>query len=231
MRTIDIRALAIGALALLVSAATVAAQTLPSAVLNAVEVRQLVARADAGDHARLAAHFGALAEQYTDEAARHTAMAKAFGGNPNRQGATAPSAHCTRLAELNTQSATTLRELATHHEQLAAGVPSTAPREGARFENGEGAPDPTDRELRALVAGARTATDHRALQEYFLTLATRYTAEADEHAAMAQAYRGNANRRGGDPAIHCDRLVKLSREEAAEARGAAAEHGQLATIG
>lgn len=110
------------------------------------------------------------------------------------------STHCARLALLNTESAATLRELAAHHERLALGTPSTAP------------------------------ADHRALAEYFLTVAAGHTAEADAHGRMAQAYRGTANRRGGDPAAHCDRLVTLARDAAAEARAAATEHSQLADI-
>jgi hypothetical protein len=64
-----------------------------------------------------------------------------------------------------------------------------------------------------------------------MTVATRHTAEAEAHGRMAQTYRGNPNRRGGDPAAHCDRLVKLSRDAAAEARAAAAEHKELANVG
>jgi len=218
-------------LALLAGVATAAAQARPPEVLNVIELRQLVGSAEPGDHARLGAHFAGLAQQYAEEAARHTAMSKAFGGNPNRVGAVSASTHCARLARLSAESATTLRELATHHERLAAGVPSTAPANGARFEHGEGAPAPTDQELAALAARARTPADHRALAEYFQTVAARHTADAEAHSRMAQAYRGSANRRGGDPAVHCDRLVTLSREAAAEARAAAAEHNQLANVG
>lgn len=229
MKARHLRTLAIAALALLGVAGSAVAQT-SSAMLNTLEVRQLVARAEPGDHARLGAHFAALADEYTLEAERHTAMSTGMAGNPNRRAAAGPNAHCARLAELNTQAAATLRELAAHHERLAAGVPSTVPQDSARFESGEGAPEPTDTELAALEAMARIPADHRALEEYFLTLASRYTAEAKEHGAMAQAYRGNANRRGGDPAVHCDRMVKLSRESATEARAVAAEHAQLAGL-
>jgi len=136
-----------------------------------------------------------------------------------------------RLATLGTQSAATLRELAEHHERLAVGTASTVPAAAARFEDGEGAPAPTDQELRALAGRARTPADHRALAEYFMTVAEGHTMEAEHHTAMAQAYRGNANRRGGDPAVHCDRLVKLAREAAKEALAAETVHTQLATIG
>ncbi|MBI4887252.1 MAG: hypothetical protein HY824_09170 [Acidobacteria bacterium] len=230
MTTRSIRALALASLALLASAAMASAQTQSSVILNALEVRRLVAGAEPADHARLYAHFTALADRYADEAGRHMQLARAMGGNPNRHMSRSSSAHCTRLAELNASSAATLRELATHHEQLASGFASTAPADGARFENGEGAAEPTDAELTALAAGAHTPADHRSLEEYFLTLASRYTADAAEHTAMASAYRGNANRRGADPAVHCDRLVKQFGEAADEARTEATEHRIMAGL-
>jgi hypothetical protein len=227
MRTIQIRFLSLAALALLALAGSAAAQDKSPALLNALEVRQLVARAEPGDHARLSAHFTALAERYAAEARRHTSMSQSFIGNPNRNLGTGMSAHCKRLADLNTQSATTVRELATYHQTLAAGAPSTTPREGARFEGGAGARAPTDQDLNALAAKARTPADHRGLEEYFLTSAKRYTADATDHAAMAQTYRGT---RIAQAAVHCDRLVTLSRDSAKEATEAAAMHKQLAGI-
>lgn len=231
MKAIRIHTVAVAAVALLASAPAAPAQVASPEILNVVELRQLVMSAEPGDHARLSAHFGALAARYADDAARHTAMSRAFGHNPNRAGAVAAGAHCARLATLGTQSAATLRELAEHHERLAVGTASTVPAAAARFEDGEGAPAPTDQELRALAGRARTPADHRALAEYFMTVAEGHTMEAEHHTAMAQAYRGNANRRGGDPAVHCDRLVKLAREAAKEALAAETVHTQLATIG
>jgi hypothetical protein len=89
----------------------------------------------------------------------------ACAGNPNRQVAVG-NRHCRRLAELDMQSAATLRELAAHHDRLAAGVRSSEPADSAAFEAGEGAPEPADAELKALAATARTPADHRALEEY-----------------------------------------------------------------
>jgi hypothetical protein len=227
MRTIQIRILSVAALAFLAFTVSTAAQDKPPALLNALEVRELIARAEPGDHARLSAHFAALAERYVAEAKRHASMSKSFVGNPSRNLGSGMSAHCTRLAELNTQSATTLRELATYHQKLAVGTPSTPPREGARFQGGAGAPKPTEQELNALAAKASTPADHRALEEYFLTSAKRYAADANEHVAMAQAYRGT---RIAQSAAHCDRLVALSRDSAKEATEAGAMHKQLAGI-
>jgi hypothetical protein len=228
MRTLQIRSPLRAALALLVfTGSAAAAQDPSSALLNDMEVRQLVARAEPADHARLGAHFAALAEQYTAAAKRHTSMSQGFGGNPNRNLGSGMSAHCTRLAELNTQSATTVRELVTYHQTLAAGVPAAPPRDAARFHAGAGAPAPSEQEISALAAQASTPAEHRALEEYFLTLAKQYTAEADAHASFAMVYRGA---RVTQPGAQHDRLAGLSREAAKEATTAAAMHKELAFV-
>ena len=81
-----------------------------------------------------------------------------------------------------------------------------------------------------MAAKASTPADHRALAEYFLTLAKRYASEAANHKAMASAYRGLPRSPGwaAGAAAHCDRLVKLSEQSANEAAGAAAMHKGLA---
>lgn len=232
MTTFTFRPLAIGTLAMLMFAGNALSQT-ASPILNTLEVRQLVARAEPGDHARLSGHFAALAERYAAEAKRHTAMSQSYVGNPNRptQMGLSMSAHCKRLAELNTQSAATLRELATHHGQLAAGARSTAPRDSGRFEGGAGAPAPSDKELNALAANTRTPADHRALEEYFLTLAKRYTSDANEHAALAQSWRGSTRvPTAATTAAHCDRLAMQLRDAGKEATAAAAMHKDLAGV-
>lgn len=227
MRTLDVRLLSLPALAFLVFTGNAAAQEKSPAILNTLEVQQLVKRAGPGDNARLSAHFAALADRYTAEAKRHTAMSQSFAGNPSRNLGTGMSVHCKQLADLNTKSATELRELATYHQKLASGAAATPPAGGARFEGGAGAPVPTEQELNALAAKAGTPADHRALEEYFLTLAKRYTADASEHVATAQTYRGTKN---AASAAHCDRLVTLSRNAAKEATAAAAMHKQLAGV-
>jgi hypothetical protein len=227
MRTIQIRSLSLAALGLVVFAGGATASDKSPGLLDALEVRQLVARAESGDHARLAAHFTALASRYDADAKRHTSMSQSFVGNPTRNVGTGMSVHCTRLATLNTESAATVRELAAHHRKLAVGGESTAPFGGARFQGGAGAPDPTEQELSAMAAKARTTADHRFLEEYFVTLAKRYTTNANEHATLAQTYRGT---RIAQAAAHCDRLVTLSRDSAKEATASATMHKQLAGV-
>ena len=226
MRTVHFR-LVVVAGALLAFAGTARAQDKPNSLLNTLEVRQLVARAEPADNARLSAHFSALADRYTAEARRHLSMSQSFVGNPSRNLGTGMSVHCKRLAELNTESATTVRELAAYHEKLAAGAPATLPRDGARFQGGAGAPEPTEKELNALATKAGTPAEHHALEEYFLTLAKRYTTAADEHVTLAATFRGTKIAQAS--AIH-DHLARLARDSAKEATAAAEMHKQLANV-
>jgi hypothetical protein len=227
MTMFTLRPLAIGTLAVLMFAGDVAAQA-ASPILNRLEVQNLVVSSELGDNVRLAAHFTALADRYAAEARRHTAMAQVSVGNPSRNSGTGLGMHCRRLAELNTQSAATLRELANHHKALAGGAASTAPAAGSRFQSGAGATEPTEADLKSLAAKAATPADHRALQEYFLTLTARYEADANDHAAIALRYRGTRIAQAAD---HCERIAAHARESAREATTAAAMHEQLVKIG
>ena len=227
MRTNQIRSFLAAASGLLALTAIGAAQDRPSGILTTVEVRQLVQSGTPADSARLSAHFQALAARYTADAARHTSMSKSFTGNPNRNVGSGMAAHCRRLAELNTQSATTVRELASYHEKLAAGAAATPPPGGGRFEAGAGAPEPTAKDLDALAAKASTPADHRALEEYFRTLAKRYTADAAEHDGLAPMYRGSRIPQVG---TNHERLAVLSRDAAKEATAAADMHRQFASL-
>ena len=229
MRTVHFRSVALAAVAALTFAATGAAQDRAPALLNNLEVRQLVARAEPGDQAQLSAHFTALADRYAAEAKRHQSMSQSFVGNPSRSLGTGMSAHCKQLANLNTQSETAVRELAAYHAKLASGTPATPPKDGARFQSGAGARVPTDKELRALAERASTPADHRDLEEYFATLAKRYTGDAEQHAQFAAAYRNSP--RIAHASVTHDRLAELSREAAKEATAAAEMHKQLAGVG
>lgn len=224
MRITAIRSLAAATLVVLTFAPGAQAQNISSALLNAVEVRQLVARTTPGDHSRLAAHFIALADRYAQEAQRHATMIHS-DGNPSRQLATGNSPHCRQLSDLNRESAAAARELGAHHMSLAKGAPAASPRTLSRFETGEGARAATADDVSTVAAEARSAADHRALEEHFVALARRYTGEAKEHVALAQAYRGT---RIAAAAVSQDRLAALARVSAIEATKAAAMHKQLA---
>jgi hypothetical protein len=228
MRAIQIRSLSFVALAFLMFTGSATAQQPTPEILPAPQVRQLMASQQPADHAKLRAHFQALSAKYAAEARTHTAFERAAAGIPRGSGAGA-SAHHKRLAAIATESATVTGELATHHGQLGAGVASTVPPNSERFEQGAGAPaTPTEKQMLALAAKAQTPSEHGLLSEYYTTLATRYAADAKDHRAMAQAYRGQ-NRVNQSAVAHCDRLVQLSDDSAKETQALAAEHKQMAT--
>jgi len=227
MRAVHFRSLSIATIAVLAFAGRVTAQEKPSGLLNSLEVQQLVERAEPGDNVRLAAHFTDLADRYAAGAKRHTSMAQSFVGNPSRNLGTGMSWHCRRLADLHMKSATELRELASYHQKLGSGAIATPPTAGARFERGAGAPEPTGEELNAMAARARTPADHHALAEYFLTLAKRYGADADQHVTLAVRFQGT--KMASAAAIH-DHLARRARESAKEATNAAAVHKSLANV-
>lgn len=230
MRTIYFRTILAGLA--LVAIATGAAAKDGSAPLTSIEVKQLVASPRPNDHLRLRDHFAALADQYMTNARRYRATAQTLAGNPNHPPAVPAGARWTRLVEESETSAATVRELSAHHERLAAGRPSQTPADSARFEAGEGAPAPTEAKLRELSASARTPSDHRSLAEYFGTVAERQEIAANKYAALARLYRAQSRRMGsGDPSVHYDRMARLSRESASEARAEAAKHMQLAQLG
>ena len=92
----------------------------------------------------------------------------------------------------------------------------------------------TSKQVKALIATAKTPADHVKLQNHFLALAAKYDVDATEHAAEAQAYRKNPtfkeskNPVGPGTAAHCDRFAELDRENAREARELASAHEHMA---
>ena len=145
MGTVHFRSLAMAAIAAITFAGTAAAQEASTGILNSLEVRQLVARGEPEDNARLNAHFSP--------------------------------------------------------------------------------PEPTKKDLAALAAKASTPADHRALEEYFRTLAARYATDAEAHNTFAQALRGTRIEQSSVLHIH---LAELSRDAAKEASAAADMHKPLA---
>jgi hypothetical protein len=221
----------IGAVAVLVMASPLGAQT-SSGVLNSLEVKRLVSEGTSAANATLAKHFAALADKYTAEAKAHRANAGLYAGNPNHWMAGSMSIHDRRLAELATESANIAREMAIYHTDLAAGATPELPKGGAAFDAGKGAPAPTAEELTRLAAKARNPSDHRALEEYFLTLAEQKRAEADQYKMMANSSRVSSQRQIAEYAgMHCDSLAKLARDAAKKATASAELHRQLANVG
>ena len=220
------------AVLVLVGTATFAAAQAPSGVLlNKLEVQKLVAEETPIGSLTLAAHFNALADDYLAEARSHRAMGAAYKANANRSAATTAGSHCERLAALATESATAARELAKYHTDLADGKAVVVPKGAAALHAGQGAPEPTADQLHKLAKTARTRTDHLALAEYFDTVAKKNATAAEDHVAMASAYRAGVRKGIYDPAVNCDRLARIAREAAKEATNAANLHKQLANVG
>lgn len=214
-----------------VGVAVVAAAQTPASLLNRLEVQRLVAADTPAANVALAGHFTALADRYAADAAGHKAMGKAYSANANRSAVTNASRHCERLASLAAESSSAAREMAKYHRDLAGGAAAVAPKGAAVFQGGKGAPEPTEHDLHHLAMTAKTRADHLMLEEYFATLAKKNTTEGEDHVAMARAYRAGVRKGNYDPAVHCDRLVRLAREAAKEAAAAAALHKQLANVG
>ena len=209
-----------------VSLASVAAAQEPTTpILNTLELRQAVARSAPADQARLTAHFTALADRYAADAKVHAKMAQALAATPKSPGA---SAHCTQLAAADQRLEAAARELATFHTNSAAGAQGAAPTDRGGLTTGVGARKPTEDELSAFAVKAAEAGDHRALADYFSTLAKRYQVDADAHNGMATLYRTG---RTAAMSHHCEQLARLAKDAAKEARTAAAMHASLAGKG
>ncbi len=95
MKPSFVRCAVLAALAALSLASSLIAQNAPPASLSEADVRQLIVRGQPADHARLSAHFTALAERYASEAKRHASMQPAFAGNTKLAHlAASQAAHC-----------------------------------------------------------------------------------------------------------------------------------------
>jgi hypothetical protein len=79
-----------------------------------------------------------------------------------------------------------------------------------------------------LAGEAETTSDHRALEDYFTSLAARYEQDAKRSAAFAASWRagGSKNPSASGLAARWDRLAREQRASAVEARAAAALHNQ-----
>src|SRR5262245_16762121 len=91
----------------------------------------------------------------------------------------------------------------------------------------------TTKQVKELIATARTPADHVKLQKHYLALAAKYDVDAREHAADAQGYRKNPtfmeskHPEGPGTAAHCDRFAELDRQLAKEARDLATAHEHM----
>ena len=204
-------------------APTLTAQSKPTP-LSTAEVGQLISRGEPADHARLSAHFTALADRQAGDVKVHTAMQQAYANSGKPIGVSMVN-HCKSMVARAQESAGSLKELAAYHSKLAGGATVTSGL--AVLEPATGRP--ADAELARLAATAETAADHRALQNYFTSVATRDEREAADHAAYAKTWKGLTRvPAASTQAVAHDRTAQQLREAAKEARAAAAMHGDEA---
>jgi hypothetical protein len=94
-------------------------------------------------------------------------------------------------------------------------------------------PTLTKKELKALIASAKTKDDHQKLADYYKAETVRLEAEAKDHDEMAEAYKKNPSPMAvkHPEAIgegHCHEMARRFRETAAQAQELAAMHEDMA---
>jgi hypothetical protein len=90
------------------------------------------------------------------------------------------------------------------------------------------------KEVKTLVANAKTAADHLKLARHYTAMAEKHEAEAKEHEALAAEYRRNPRvsetkrPAAPDTAAHCEYFAEHCRKAANEMRAMAAAHEEMA---
>lgn len=92
------------------------------------------------------------------------------------------------------------------------------------------------KEVKELIATAKSPDDHMKLARYYKAEADRLDAEANEHEELAAAYRQSTvsqaaamkNPMASNTARHCEYFAKTVREAAKSARELAASHEHMA---
>ncbi|MBI5083318.1 MAG: hypothetical protein HZB13_01815 [Acidobacteria bacterium] len=90
------------------------------------------------------------------------------------------------------------------------------------------------KEVKALVASAKTPADHMKLARHYAAMAEKHEAEAKEHEALAEEYTRNPRMGSSkipmhpNSAAHCKYFAEHCRKAAAEMRAMAAEHEEMA---
>lgn len=92
----------------------------------------------------------------------------------------------------------------------------------------------TKKEVRTLIANARTAADHERLADYYRSETRRLMSEAKEHEHLARVYGDRTSLNDpnyyniGRAARHCHNLAKDYSDTAKEAQDMAAIHEEIA---
>ncbi len=108
---------------------------------------------------------------------------------------------------------------------VAAGVGTAAEQQKSMLSS---------KQVKALVANAKTPADHLKLARHYTAMAEKHEAEANEHAALAAEYR-KAPRASEvkrpmspDTAAHCEYYAEHCRKAAQEMRSMAKIHEDMA---
>ena len=85
------------------------------------------------------------------------------------------------------------------------------------------------KDVKALVANAKTPADHMKLARHFAAMAEKHEAEAKEHEALAEGYKHRSAARNEDPwgnknEQHCKDYAEHCRRAAADMRAMAEVH-------
>lgn len=91
----------------------------------------------------------------------------------------------------------------------------------------------SSKQLRSLIATAKTPEDHQKLAAYYRDMAAEAKANAAEHEKILAAYNQNPSthppaKAAGGPAEHCRTLIRLYNDEAKEDLAMADQHDQMA---
>lgn len=114
------------ALAAVLAIATVAQAQPSQEKLSKEQLLSLIATAKTpAEHSRLAAYYGAQAQDYLAQSKEHQQMAEAYKKNPafnTSKSTRGPINHCEYLSQHLKESAVKMQELAQEHEQMARGA-------------------------------------------------------------------------------------------------------------
>lgn len=202
------------AIVLAAATLTAAPQGTAGPILNEGEMRQTMSASGTPDHAKLSAHYTALADRYAADSTGHAEMAKGYSSNTSRAGGPDMRTHCTALANLAAGMEKSARELAKFHRGNAGTAAKPAP-------SGSMGSQMASHANMGEAEKAPAAGDQAAVAAYFNRLADRYTADAKTHDSMAALYRTG---RAAGTADHCERLARDARAAAKQAREAASQH-------
>jgi hypothetical protein len=90
----------------------------------------------------------------------------------------------------------------------------------------------TPQQLAALLAGAKTTSEHVRIASYYRAQADKLLAESNDHARMAAAFRANSatnnEKRAQGTVNHCEYFAQTLKAKSEKLRAVAEQHDRLA---